>query len=220
MGHGPAGYEEDTAVDEHGEPASPAPTPARPAESRPLRAHAQRNRDALLTAAREAFTAGESDIHVEEIARRAGVGVGTFYRHFATREAVIEAVYDERIQDLCHRAPDLLESLPPHEALRVFMEQLVQHAVESRSMAVALKTVMDLGSPVFNQGRETMSDTIGQLMAAGVADGTIRADVTADTVFRAMGGICASHDQPGWEKAALDVMHLIHDGLRHTDPSP
>ncbi|MFS8198531.1 TetR/AcrR family transcriptional regulator [Streptomyces sp. CWNU-52B] len=199
-------------VDDAGEPAPRTPPPG---AGKPLRAHARRNRDALLIAARDAFTAGESDIRVEEIARRAGVGVGTFYRHFATREAVIEAVYEERIEDLCHRGASLLDTVPPQEAIRAFMEQLVDHAMESRSMAVALKTVMDLGSPVFTQGREAMAETIGQLMAAAVADGTIRADITPDTVFRAMGAICASHDQPGWEKGAREVVHLIHDGLRY-----
>ncbi|MFI1408407.1 TetR/AcrR family transcriptional regulator [Streptomyces sp. NPDC020707] len=191
---------------------------ATPPADRPLRAHARRNRDALLGAAREAFAAGEADIRVEEIARRAGVGVGTFYRHFPTREAVVEAVYDERVRDMCAHVQTLLATDPPHDALRAFLEQLIQHAVDSRSMAAALKTLMDLGSPVFNRGRETMVDTIGQLMAAGVAAGTIRADITADTVFRAMGGICASHGQPGWEDAAREVVHLLYDGLRHTAP--
>ncbi|MFD6288571.1 TetR/AcrR family transcriptional regulator [Streptomyces sp. NPDC060205] len=191
---------------------------ATPPADRPLRAHAQRNRDALLLAARDAFTAGEADIRVEEIARRAGVGVGTFYRHFPTREAVVEAVYDERVRGMCAQVPALLATDPPHEVLRAFLEQLIQHAVDSRSMAAALKTLMDLGSPVFNHGRATMVDTIRQLLAAGVAAGTIRADITADTVFRAMGGVCASHGQPGWEDGAREVVGLIYDGLRHTAP--
>jgi AcrR family transcriptional regulator len=209
----PAG--EHTAVDGHGPTADPTPPPA----NRPLRAHAQRNRDALVATAREAFAAGEADIRVEEIARRAGVGVGTFYRHFATREAIIEAVYDQRVRDLCDTA-GLLQTLPPQEALRIFLDQLVEHAVESRSMAVALTTVMNLGSPVFGRGREAMAETIGQLMAAAVAAGAIRADITPDTVFRAMGCICASHDQPGWESAAREVVRLFYDGLRHTAPGP
>ncbi|MFD7714052.1 TetR/AcrR family transcriptional regulator [Streptomyces sp. NPDC059785] len=187
---------------------------ATPPAIRPLRAHAQRNRDALIDAAYEAFTAGEADVRVEEIARRAGVGVGTFYRHFPTREAIIEAVYDGQVRDMCASAPARLATEPPEDALRAFLEQLIQHAVDSRSMAVALKTLMDLGSPVFSRGREAMTDTIRQLMAAGAAAGTIRADITADTVFRAMGGICASHGQPGWENTAREVVRLLCDGLR------
>jgi AcrR family transcriptional regulator len=197
------------------DPVTPA-TPATPAGGRAVRAHARRNRDALVAAAHDAFAAGETDIRVEEIARRAGVGVGTFYRHFGTREAIIEAVYDQRVRDLCDMAAGFLETLPPQEALRAFLDQMVAHAVESRSMAVALTTVMDLGSPVFVRGREAMAETIGRLMAAAAGTGAIRADVTADTVFRAMGSICASHDQPGWETAARELVRLLYDGLRHT----
>jgi len=206
-------------VDDQDPPADQAPPPTRPTATRPLRAHAQRNLDALVTAAREAFTAGEVDIRVEEIARRAGVGVGTFYRHFVSREAIIEAVYDQRVRDLCDTASGFLEILPPQEALRAFLYQLVEHAMDSRSMAVALTTVMDLGSPVFGQGREAMAEAIGQLMAAAVGAGAIRADITPDTVFRAMGGVCASHDQPGWESGAREVVRLLYDGLRYTAPS-
>ncbi|MGW7002663.1 TetR/AcrR family transcriptional regulator [Streptomyces sp. NPDC054933] len=205
-------------MDIHHQRAAAAP---RPAAGKPLRAHAQRNRDALVAVARDAFAAGEVDIRVEEIARRAGVGVGTFYRHFATREAIIEAVYDQRVSDLCDAAPRLLETLPPEQALRAFLQQLVDHSAESRSMAVALKTVMDLGSPVFAQARAAMIETIGQLMAAAVATGAVRADITPETVFRAMSGICASHDQPGWEAGSRAVVRLLCDGLRNTtfDPS-
>jgi AcrR family transcriptional regulator len=185
---------------------------------RPLRAHARRNRDALVVTARDAFTAGEVDIRVEEIARRAGVGVGTFYRHFATREAIIEAVYDQRVRDLCDAATDSLETMPPQEALRDFLYRLIQHAVDSRSMAVALTTVMDLGSPVFGEGRAAMAETISRLMAAAVAAGAIRTDVTSETVFRVMGSVCASHDQPDWETGAKEMVRLLYDGLRYTAP--
>ena len=84
------------------------------------------------------------------------------------------------------------ETMPPQEALRAFLYELVEHAVDSQSMAVALTTVMDLGSPVFGRGRTTMAETIGRLMAAAVATGAIRGDITPDTVFRAMGSVCAA----------------------------
>ncbi|MEK8169442.1 TetR/AcrR family transcriptional regulator [Streptomyces sp. M19] len=184
------------ALDSHEPSQDRAP---RKAAAKPLRAHALRNREALVTAARAAFTAGEADIRVEEIARRAGVGVGTFYRHFESREAVIEAVYDQRVRDLCDSADQLLETLPPHEALHAFLGKLIEYSAASRSMAAALRTVMDLGSPVFAQTRADMTAAIGRLMTAAVATGEIRSDVTPETVFRAMGGVCASRDQPGWE---------------------
>lgn len=186
------------------------------ASGKPLRAHAQRNRNALLTAAREAFTAGEVNVRIEEIARRAGVGVGTLYRHFETREALIEAVYRSRVDDLCAMAPRLLDTLPPHEALRAFLEQLVAHSADSQGMAVALQTLMDGRSSVFAQTRTDMVEAIATLMTAAAQAGTIRADIAPHTVFLAMGGICASHDQPGWETEAHTVVRLLLDGLRHT----
>ncbi|GAA4517652.1 TetR/AcrR family transcriptional regulator [Actinoallomurus oryzae] len=186
------------------------------ASGKPLRAHALRNRNALLTAAREAFTAGEVNVRIEEIARRAGVGVGTLYRHFETREALIEAVYRSRVDDLCAMAPRLLDTLPPHEALRAFLEQLVAHSADSQGMAVALQTLMDGRSSVFAQTRTDMVEAIATLMTAAAQAGTIRADIAPHTVFLAMGGICASHDQPGWETEAHTVVRLLLDGLRHT----
>lgn len=199
--------------------AGPASEPASTAAAgKPLRAHARRNREALVAAAREAFAAGEADIHVEEIARRAGVGVGTFYRHFATREGIIEAVYDQRVRDLCAAAPSLLEALPPQDAIAAFLQQLVDLAAGSRSTAVALKAVMDLGSPVFPRARAAMIDALGRLMSAAAAAGAIRTDIGPQTLFRAMSGICFSHDQPGWEPEARSIVRLLCAGLAAPAP--
>jgi AcrR family transcriptional regulator len=191
---------------------------AAPSADKPIRAHALRNRNALLAAAREAFEAGELDVRIEEIARRAGVGVGTLYRHFATREALVEAVYRQRVTDLCATVPHLLDTLAPHEALRTFLQQLIAHSAASSGMAVALETVMNTGSPVFAQARAHMTDAIAAIMTAGVNAGEIRADVTPETLFRAMGGVCTSHGQPDWEANAQAVVALLLDGLRHVGP--
>jgi len=181
--------------------------------AKPQRAHAQRNRAALLTAAREVFESGEPDARIEEIARRAGVGVGTLYRHFETREALVEAVYEQRVADLCATAEELARTLGPDEALGEFLRRLIAHSAASRGMAVALEAVMNAGSPVFARARAAMSEAIASLMAAGVAAGTVRADVAPGTVFRAMGGICASHGRPDWESGAHAVVRLLLDGL-------
>jgi AcrR family transcriptional regulator len=187
---------------------------------KPLRAHARRNRDALLTAAREAFAGDEVNIRIEEIARRAGVGVGTLYRHFETREALIEAVYRQRVDDLCATAPHLLATLEPDEALRAFLEQLIAHSAASQGMAVALESLMSTRSVVFARARADMTEAIASLMAAAVEAGTVRADIAPETVFQAMGGICTSHHQPGWEAGAQAVVHLLLDGLRkHSRPT-
>ncbi|MEE4596018.1 helix-turn-helix domain-containing protein [Streptomyces sp. DSM 41524] len=180
-----------------------------------MRAHALRNRNALIAAAHEAFAQGELDIRIEEIARRAGVGVGTLYRHFETREAIIEAVYRERVDDLCGTAAHLLGTLAPDEALYEFLQRLIGHAAASRGMAVALETVLTSGSPVFARARSQMVDAVASLITATAATGAIREDVAPETVFRAMGGVCASHHQPEWEAGARAVVDLLFDGLRY-----
>lgn len=186
----------------------------RAAPAKPLRAHALRNRNALLAAAYQAFAAGNVSIRMEEIARRAGVGVGTLYRHFETREALIEGVYRRRVDNLCATVPHLLATRAPDEALGEFLRQLVAHSAESHGMALALKTLMSSRSTIFARSRADMVEAIASLMTAAAKAGTIRADVEPRTVFLAMGGICVSHDQPEWETGAQAVVRLLLDGLR------
>src|SRR4051794_1762119 len=159
--------------------------------SRPLRADARRNREALLSAAREAFLAGDADAHVEEIARSAGVAVGTLYRHFETREALIEEVYRKEVDDLCATPEELLDQHAPEEALRRFLLLLVDHAAVGKGMSLALESIMASDSPVFDDSRTRMGDALTRLLDAGAAAGTIRRDVTGPTLLRALGGICA-----------------------------
>ncbi|WP_245678108.1 TetR/AcrR family transcriptional regulator [Chondromyces crocatus] len=185
-----------------------------PPSDRPLRADARRNRDALLATAREAFAAGELDVRIEEIARRAGVGVGTLYRHFETREAMIEAVYRQEIELLCGSAAALLEALPPDEALTAFLERLVDHVVKHLGLAAALAAVMASASPAFAHGNQKLLEAVALLMDAAAAAGQIRADVKPETVLMALGGLCTARGQPGWEEGARGVIGLLVDGLR------
>ena len=173
--------------------------------SRPQRADARRNRAALLTAARAALTGGEPDIRVEEIARRAGVAVGTLYRHFDTREAVIEEVFRQELDDLCSSAGD--------GDLHAFLLRLVQHSTRSKGMATALQAVMVTDSPVFDEARKRMEQTLDELLAHAVAAGTIRADVPGRTVLRALGGVCSPHAA---EAESLHIAELLFDGLRYS----
>ncbi len=113
--------------------------------SRPLRADARRNREALLSAARQAFLSGHTDAHVEDIARSAGVAVGTLYRHFDTREALIEEVYRKEVDDLCAAPDGLLDQHAPEEALRRFLLLLVDHAAVGAGMSVAPRRVERAG---------------------------------------------------------------------------
>jgi len=177
--------------------------------SRPLRADARRNREALLTAARAALRGGEPDIHVDEIARRAGVAVGTLYRHFDTREAVIEEVFRQELDDLCASARD--------GDLHAFLIRLVTYSTRSKGMAAALEAVMTTASPVFDEARRRMEETLDELLERNVAAGNTRADVTGHTVLRALGGVCSPR---AVEEESLHIVELFFDGLRYGVDSP
>lgn len=187
--------------------------------SRPLRADARRNREALLTTAREMFLGGEADTGVEEIARQAGVSVGTLYRHFATREALVEAVYRQEVDELCAAPAALLGQYAPDEALRRFLLLLVDHAAIGKGMAEALESIMATDSPVFDDARTRMAQSLDELLAAGAAAATIRGDVTGSTLLRAMGGVCEMRAIGGWQQEARQITAILFDGLRRGAPA-
>ncbi|MEV4382642.1 TetR/AcrR family transcriptional regulator [Streptosporangium sp. NPDC049644] len=186
--------------------------------SRPLRADARRNREALLSAAREAFLGGDTDAHVEDIARSAGVAVGTLYRHFETREALIEEVYRKEVDDLCAAPSALLNRHAPDEALRRFLLLLVDHAAVGKGMSVALEGIMATNSPVFETARTRMANALTQLLDAGAEAGTVRGGVTGSTLLRALGGICGMRATEGWLGEAQQITALLFDGLRYGAP--
>ncbi|WP_020124472.1 TetR/AcrR family transcriptional regulator [Streptomyces canus] len=186
--------------------------------SRPLRADARRNREALLSAARQAFLGGDTDAHVEDIARSAGVAVGTLYRHFETREALIEEVYRKEVDDLCATPGVLLDQYAPEEALRRFLLLLVDHAAVGRGMSSVLESIMATDSPVFDDARTRMANALSLLLEAGSAAGTVRDDVTGSTLLRALGGICGMRATEGWLVEARQITALLFDGLRYGAP--
>ncbi|MFG2304734.1 TetR/AcrR family transcriptional regulator [Actinacidiphila glaucinigra] len=190
----------------------PLPTP------RPMRADARRNREALLSAARQAFLGGDTDAHVEDIARSAGVAVGTLYRHFETREALIEEVYRKEVDDLCAAPGVLLEQHTPEEALRRFLLLLVDHAAVGKGMSNVLESIMATDSPVFDDARTRMAGALSLLLEAGSAAGTVRDDVTGSTLLRALGGICGMRATAGWLVEARQITGLLFDGLRNGSP--
>jgi AcrR family transcriptional regulator len=187
---------------------------------RPQRADARRNREALLTAARDAFQGGELNIQVEEIARRAGVSVGTLYRHFDTREAVVEAVYRREIDELCAAPTLLLAEHAPDEALRRYLLLMIDHSSGGRGMTAALKGIMATDSPVFDDARRHLYDALEGLLAAGKAAGTVRPDADGRPVIRALGGVCGMSTLDGWHEQALGIVSLLFDGLRYGAPNP
>jgi AcrR family transcriptional regulator len=181
---------------------------------RPLRADAVRNRELLLTAAAAAFAARGADVPLEDIARDAGVGIGTLYRHFPTRDLLVQAVYRHEVDILCESADQLLATLPPDQALAEWMQLFVRHVATKRGMLSVLKPMMSADATFFAQTRGRAVATATKLLDAGVAAGTVRSDIKGDDLLRAVGGICMSTDQERSE-ASDRLVGLLFDGLRH-----
>ncbi|MEV6638227.1 TetR/AcrR family transcriptional regulator [Actinoplanes sp. NPDC051470] len=183
--------------------------------NRPLRVDAQRKREALLATAQEVFDAGDFfDLRFDDFARLAGVGAGTLYRHFPTREALAEAVYHGEVAALCDRARQLQATLPAAEALAGFLRDMVDHMDAHQGLARTLATLMASGSSTIAEGGRALERAVTDLVAAAVQDGTVRDDVDAGAVMMALHGIGAAHDRPAWRAEADGVISLVLDGLR------
>lgn len=187
--------------------------------ARPLRADAQRNRDRLIEVATTAFTDSGVDVALEDIARRAEVGIGTLYRHFPTRETLVMAVYRKQIDDLASAAQSLPLLHGPAEALRLWMRGFVEYGAVKRGLVVLLRTMMDTDTHLFDHARATLRRSAEDLMTAAAAAGEIRPDFAADDVIRALGGICMATDRPDAGATALTLVDLVFDGLRYGAPA-
>lgn len=185
---------------------------------RPLRADAQRNRDRILAAAVRVFTEEGLNAHFERIAREAGVGTGTLYRNFATREALIEAAYRNEVARLCDAVPRLLEESAPDVALHTWTRHFIDYVTAKLGMAEALRAVVASGSDPYSESRELIQAALSSLLEAGVAAGTIRSDIRPADMFAALAGIALTCGQPGQRAQAERVLDLVLDGLRATPP--
>jgi AcrR family transcriptional regulator len=185
--------------------------------TRPLRVDAQRNRERLVAEAAVAFQERGIDVPLEELARRSGVGIGTLYRHFPTRDALIEAVYRREMDLLCDAAADLHAEHAPGEALELWLLDFVEYVATKRGMAEALKAAVGADSELFAESHRRITDAIEGLVAAGVAAGGIRADVEPMDLLRAVSGICVAPSAalPDWKARARRLVALLMDGMRY-----
>lgn len=179
---------------------------------RPIRADARRNRERLLATASRLFADAGTDVSLAAVAKAAGVGIGTVYRHFPTHDALVEAVYRNEAEQLCARGEELLRSQPADVALEQWLGGFVDYAATKRGMADALRSFVASGSEIFAEARRQIVGTLTTLLEAGAAAGTIRPDVTADDVIGATASIFYVPDQPGQSRR---VLALVMDGLRH-----
>jgi AcrR family transcriptional regulator len=182
--------------------------------ARKPRADAQRNRDGLLEAAKAAFAEVGSEASLDEIARRARVGIGTLYRHFPTRDAIVEAVYRREVQQLADAAPRLSETLPPADALRAWMRVFVDYIATKKVIAPALKSLVGADSALYADSSTRINGAIALLVERARASGDIRPDADSADLLRALIGFAYVNSAPNWEASALRLIDLLIDGLR------
>jgi AcrR family transcriptional regulator len=179
------------------------------AEPRALRADARRNRDAIVAAARTAFDQDEQ-LRFDDFAARAGVGVGTLYRHFPTREALAAAVYEGEVAALCDQARDSTRS--PGENLDAFLRGFVEYVVAHAGLARTLAAVVD--PAVQTEGGSELERTVADLLARGAADGDIRDDVSVGAVMIVLHGVGSATDRPLWASESRAAVELLIAGLK------
>ncbi|HEX4438111.1 MAG TPA: helix-turn-helix domain-containing protein [Solirubrobacteraceae bacterium] len=183
---------------------------------RAMRADARRNREKLLAAAVELWADAGEDVALESIAERAGVGIGTLYRHFPTREALAEAAYRNEVRRLCEAAGELLGERSPDEALAQWMDRFVTYVAAKRSMADMLQSVVATSdASLYTDARRQMADAITMLLDAAALAGTVRGDIEPDDVLRIMSGIWLGADAPDWTERSRRLLALLMDGLRY-----
>jgi AcrR family transcriptional regulator len=178
------------------------------------RADAQRNRQRLIDVALVAFSSGQDKVALEAIAKDAGVGIGTLYRHFPSREALIEAVYRSELGRLCDSAIELLAKHPPDQALRSWIGRYADFVTTKRGMADALRVVIASGAITSTQTRERLSAAIQTMLAAGAEAGTLRSDVLAEDVSASLAGILLASGAPDQRAQTGRMLDLLMDGLR------
>jgi len=187
----------------------------RPAQTeRKPRADALRNRERVLEAAKDVFSAGGPEASLEAVARRAGVGIGTLYRHFPTREALFEAVYRREVQHLWELAEQLKSEGEPVAALRRWLRSNVEFVATKKGMSAALALAVQGSSELHAYAFDRLTKAVAALLGRAVAAGEIRSDVSPEDLLRALVGMCYLHDQPGWQASVLRLLDVFVDGLR------
>jgi AcrR family transcriptional regulator len=179
---------------------------------RPRRADALRNYERLIAAAREAFAGGGSSTSLEEIARRAQVGIGTLYRNFPTRQDLLEAVYIEEVEAMCRSAADLADQ-PPWEALCTWLHRAVGYLLTKRALAEELLAYLDSDAEFFRGCRTAFYGAGEPLFGRAQAAGVVRSDMTFADAVQLVSGIAKI---PGAEPEQINrILDVALDGLRY-----
>ena len=187
--------------------------------TRAQRADACRNRERVLEVASAAFAKDGPQASLEKIAKTAGVGIGTLYRHFPTRDDLVEAVYRHDVEVLCAGADELRATLPPDQALAEWLQRFVCYVSGKKGMATYLKSAIGADSDVFATAYRRAQDTIGTLVASAAEAGVIRSEVDGMELLRALSGVCLMSEHPGGPDEGTKMASLLMDGLRYGAPA-
>jgi AcrR family transcriptional regulator len=196
--------------------------PSSPGQTQPRRprADAERNRARLLDAARAAFAAGQGPVALEQIARDSGVGIGTLYRHFPTREALVEALYRKELADLCASVDDLLAANPPDRALRAWMDRFADYVAAKREMAEVLRAVFAAGTVTVSHAREELASAVRTVLTADVTTRTLRDDVRPEDIVAMIVGSFTATSLAGGREQLERMFDLLMDAFRRPARPP
>jgi AcrR family transcriptional regulator len=184
-----------------------------PVQRKP-RTDAQRNRERILEVAKEAFTRFGADASLDDIAKQTGVGAGTLYRHFPTRDTLIEAVYRSEVEKLAAAERKFAETMPPIEALQAWMLLFVDHIAAKHIIAPALNSVVGGASKLYEGSRGLVQGAIDALVKRAVKSGEIRKDIDPSDLLRALIGVSHVTIGPDWQQSARRLVDILIAGSR------
>jgi AcrR family transcriptional regulator len=182
--------------------------------ARKPRADAQRNRDRVLEVAREAFTRLGADASLDDVAKQAGVGAGTLYRHFPTRDELLKAVYRSEVEKLASAEQKFAETMPPMEALRAWMLLFVDYIAKKKIIAPALNNLVGGPSKVFEASHDQLWEAIRALVKRAIKSGDIRKDLDPVDLLRALIGVANVATSPDWQQSARRLVDILITGSR------
>jgi AcrR family transcriptional regulator len=185
-----------------------------PEQDRRLRADAQLNHDRLLEAAARAFARDGGEATLKAIAKDAGVGIGTLYRRFPTREALVEATYRNEVESLCGEVPDLLRTQPAAEALRVWMQRFVEFFASAVGMSDTLRAVLLNAGDLRMQTKDLIKEALSQLLAAAAAEDILLPDIDVMDVLMSLGGIALVAGDPDLSDRATRLIDILLNGIK------
>ncbi len=188
--------------------------------ARKPRADAQRNRERILEVAKEVFARDGTAASLDDIARRAGIGPGTLYRHFPTRDDLIEAVYSSEVEKLAAAEQRFASTMPPLEALRAWMLLFIDHVAGKMLIIPAMNTVAGGSVRLIEGSRSLIHTAFAASVQRAIASGDLRSDTDPNDFVRALIGVFHTTAQPGWEASARRLVDILIAGSRSTPKPP